>query len=52
MQWATLLASSKGWLGVYDVSVSQDQFGSVGEGSEEGRRAISVISLLLYLGLD
>ena len=52
VQWATLRASSKGWLGVYDCSVSQDQFGSVGEGSEKGRRAISVIFLLLYLGLD
>jgi hypothetical protein len=25
---------------------------AVGEGSEKGRRAISVIFLLLYLGLD
>ena len=52
VQWATLSASPKGWLGVYDLVSVKINSASVGEGCEEGRRAISVISSLLYLGLD
>jgi hypothetical protein len=52
-QWATLAASPKGWLGVYDLASVKINSGlSVGEGGEKGRRAISVIFLSLYLGLD
>jgi hypothetical protein len=46
-------APSKGWLGVSDrVSVKINSVFSVGEGGGKGRRAISVIVLSLYLGLD
>ena len=46
VQWATLSASPKGWLGVYDLVSVKINSESVGEGSEEGRRAISVIVLV------
>ena len=51
-QWATLRAFSEMVVAGLWCHVSQDQFDIVGEGGEEGRWAITVISLLLYLGLD